>query len=130
MEVLFDNTGARVDHKYDHVGILYRLQRFNHREFFYGLARASTLANTCCINQGITLAATFEWNINTVTRCAGLVIDNNTIFAEHAVYQSRFAYVRATCNGDFYAGDGNIIDIEIVFGFFFFSDFGKLFKYA
>ena len=68
MEVLFDNTGARVDHKYDHVGILYRLQRFNHREFFYGLARASTLANTCCINQGITLAATFEWNIYTVTR--------------------------------------------------------------
>src|SRR5471030_535170 len=129
VQVVIDDTLAGIHHEDHDVGVLDRLQGFDHGELFNFFVDLAALAHTCGVDQRVLLVVTLERDVDTVARGARLVIDDNPVFTEHAVDQRRLADVRATDDRDLdavffaWARDalgfltfGNVFDLT---GFFF-----------
>src|SRR5690606_9012139 len=111
VEVVFDHAFARVHHEDHHVSVLDRLQCLDHGKLFHRLEDLAATAYARGIDQRVFLVTAFEWNVNAVAGGAGLVIDDDPLFTEHAVDQRRLTDVGTADHGDLDAildaGSGN-----------------------
>src|SRR5688572_19983698 len=98
MQVLFDDTLMRIQHKYYYMSVLNGLQGFDDGKLFNGFSGLAALADACRVDKRIVLAATFKRDVDTVACGAGLVINHYSFFTEHAVHKSRFAYIGSAGN--------------------------------
>ncbi|MNZ46911.1 hypothetical protein D3C78_646080 [compost metagenome] len=100
VQVMVNHAFAGIHDEDDHVGILDRLQGFDHGELFDFFVDLAALAHPGGVDQGVLLFVTLEGNVDTVAGGAGLVVDDDPLFTEHAVDQGRLADVGTTDDGD------------------------------
>ena len=93
IQIVFDHAFTRIHDEDDHVRVLDRLQRLDHRELFHGLEDLAAATHTSRIDQGVLFVVAFERDVDAVAGGTGLVIDNDPLLAKHAVDQRRLAHV-------------------------------------
>ena len=100
MGILVGNVGLGVDHQDDHVGILDRLQRLDHRELLDRLEDLAALPHARRIDEHVMLAAALEVDLDGIARRARGVEGDDALLAEQGVDQRRLADVGAADDGD------------------------------
>src|SRR5690606_21990128 len=124
VQVVLDHALAGIHDEDHHVGVLDRLQRLDHGEFFHRLEDLAATAHARGIDQGVLFITALERNVDAVAGGASLVVHNDALFAKHAVDQRRLADVGTADDGDLdailLAWTGNALEL------FAFSDPGAL----
>ena len=95
VRVLIRNILFCIKHKDNDVGIFDRLQRLDDREFLDRLEDLALAPQTSRVNQGVFLPASFEIDVDRVTRGTRLVKRDHSLFAEQRVDHRALANVRS-----------------------------------
>src|SRR5690606_3206490 len=100
MQVLFGDSGRRVEHEQDDVGAFHRLERAEHAELLHPRLDFAALAHAGGVDQRDALAMILDVNVDGVTGRPGDRTDDDAVFPEQAVKQAALADVRSPNDGD------------------------------
>src|SRR5690606_32582136 len=93
VEVMVDHAFAGIHDEHHHVRVLDRLQGFHHGELFHRFENLAAPTHARRVDQRVLFVIPFEWDVDAVAGGTRLVVDDDPVFAQHAVDQGRFADV-------------------------------------
>ncbi len=112
---MLDHAFAGIHDENHDVGVLDRLQRLDHRKLFDGLENLAAAAHTGRVDQRVLLVVAFEGNVDAVTGCTSLVINDDPLLAKHAIDQRRLTHIGPADDRDldaiFFARSGDALEL-------------------